>query len=125
MPGESLKQYLQARRKAISAAILIAGTAAGLFLYLTAPLPDDAARQEMEASKEYQRQLEMYGGTANVLALEIREWFDGLWHGPTLGITVVCLSALLALVVYLALIPLPPLPDGSREGPGEGKEHEP
>ncbi len=125
MPCESLKRYLQARRKGLAAGIVLAGLAAGLFIYLTAPARDDAVRQEMEATKEYQRQLEMYGGTANVLAIEIREWFDSLWHGPTLGITVMCLSALFALAVFVILTPLPPRA-GERGGDrGEGREHEP
>ncbi len=115
MAGGRLKQSFQPRRKVIALGILLVGLAAGLFIYLTASPPDDALREQMEATKEYERQMEMYGGTANVLASQIREWFAALWQGPTLGITVACLSAVLALVVFVVLIPLPRVPGADGE----------
>ncbi len=112
MPAGGFKSYLQARRQAIAAAILVLGFAAGTVLYIAArPAQDDLLREEEEASKVYQRQMEVYGGKANVFASQVREWLAGLWHGKTLGVTVACLSALLALVVFLVLTPLPPADD--------------
>lgn len=119
MPPGGIKHYLQARRRAVTAGILLAGFATGLVLYLAAPAPDDLLGNQALQSKQYLRQMEVYGGTANVLASEIREWFDGLWHGTTLGITIACLSAFLALVVFLALTPLPPRPDRNGEVRGD------
>ncbi len=85
MAGGGLKKYLQMRRKAVAAAILLAGLATGLFLYLTASVPDDdILGDQARQSKQYLRQLQEYGGTANVLASQIREWLAGLWHGKTL-----------------------------------------
>ncbi len=113
MPLGNLKHQLQARRRAVAAGILLAGFGAGVFLYLAASSPDDLLGDQAELSKQYLRQMEVYGGKANVVASEIREWFDGLWQGKTLGITVACLSAVLALAVFLALTPLPPMPGGN------------
>ncbi len=102
------KPHLQARRGALAAAILLAGLGAGLVIYLTAPAPsEDILGDQAEQSKQYLREVETYGGTANVVASQMREWFDSLWQGPRLGITVACVSALLAGVVFLALTPLP------------------
>ncbi len=112
MPTRSLKSDLQARRKVIAATILFVGIALGTILYVRVPpAQDDLLREEEEASKVYQRQMEMYGGKANVFASQVRDWFTGLWHGKTLGVTVACLSALVALAVFLALTPLPPYGD--------------
>ncbi len=103
-----LKRRLQARRRHVAAAILLVGCAVGLVIYLTASTPaDDFLADQANQSNQYQREMETYGGTANLLATQLREWFDGLWQGPTLGITVACLSALLAGIVFLALTPLP------------------
>jgi len=104
-----LKTYLQARRRAVATGILLTGLGAGLLICLTAsPLPEDLLADQANQSKQYQREMETYGGSANLLASQLREWFDALWHGPTLGITVACLAVLLAGVVFLALTPLAP-----------------
>src|SRR6202035_1077247 len=69
-----------------------------------------------EDSKVYLRQLELYGGKANVPGVELRQWFDGLWHGRSLAFTVAVLAALVAAGFRLAAIPLPPLDDGDAAG---------
>ncbi len=51
-------------------------------------------------SKQYLRGLELYGGTANVLADELRRWFDGLWHGKSLAFTLACLTILVSSGVF-------------------------
>jgi hypothetical protein len=119
-----LKRDLQARRTTVAAVILLAGLGAGLLIFLTAsPSSGDLLGDQANQSKQYQREMETYGGTANLLASEIREWFDGLWHGRTLGVTVACLSALLAVAVFLALTPLPPSLDGARAAqPPNGRQ---
>ena len=69
-----------------------------------APAPDDMLAYEIEHSKQYQRTLELYGGKANVLAVELTQWFDTLWHGTRLAYTVACASVLLAGAFWLAAI---------------------
>ena len=52
-------------------------------------------------SKAYQRELERFGGKANVLAAEITRWFAGLWQGRRLAYSVAILSLLASLALYL------------------------
>ncbi len=60
-----------------------------------------------EDSKQYLREMELYGGKANVLADELRRWFTGLWHGKSLAYTIACISVLLALGCSLTAARLP------------------
>jgi hypothetical protein len=108
---ENLGGFITARRKAVAAGILLAGFAAALLIYFTAAPPSDLLGERLEDSKRYLRQMEIYGGKANVLASEIRERFAGLWHGRALAFTVAGLSVLLAFAVFAALSPLPPTVD--------------
>jgi hypothetical protein len=75
------------RRRFIAAAILIIGLACAGVIYLRAG-PDAVSSYEWEETKQYQRTLELYGGTANVVASDFREWFASLWHGQRLAFTV-------------------------------------
>ncbi len=95
----------------LSHAILIAGLLAALVIYRTAAPPPEDPLGNMEDSKQSLRQLEMYGGQANVFAYELRRWFGGLWQGTSLAITVAFLATILAAGCRLAAIPLPP-PEG-------------
>jgi hypothetical protein len=52
-------------------------------------------------SKAYQRELERFGGKANVLAAEITHWFADLWQGRRLAYSVAFLSLLASLALYL------------------------
>ena len=117
--------------RSISAAILIGGLAAAILIYVKAGAPpENPLGYDPEDSKQYLRQLELYGGKANVLGVELRQWFDGLWHGRSLALTVAVLAALVAAGFRLAAIPLPPLEDGeaagarqpSRDSGGPGSE---
>jgi len=103
------------------AGILIAGLAPAIFIYVGAGPVDDPSAERLEDSKRYLRQMELYGGTANVLASQIREWFDGLWHGRRLAFTVAALVAVLAGVAYLVLTPRPAGSGGDYSGPGSGR----
>lgn len=87
-------------------------------IYFVNTVPDDASGYEFENSKKYLRELEVYGGKANVLATAFRHWFDGLWHGRSLAFTVAVISLFLALAYRFVATPLPPDVDGdaAREG---------
>jgi hypothetical protein len=39
-----------------------------------------------------------------VIAVELTQWFDSLWHGTRLAYTVACATVLLAVVLWLAAI---------------------
>jgi len=53
-----------------------------------------------EDSKKYLRDLELYGGKANVLANEFRLWFVGLWHGKSLAFTIAFITILISLAFF-------------------------
>jgi hypothetical protein len=52
-------------------------------------------------SKAYQRELERFGGKANVLAAELDRWFASLWHGRKLAFTVAFIAGVVSLTLYL------------------------
>jgi hypothetical protein len=107
---------LQPRRRLIAIAILLAGLGSALMIYLTAaPAPANPFGYEPEDSKRYLREMELYGGKVNVLASEFRQWFDSLWHGQRLAVTVVCLTLVLLLFFLIASTPLPPRVDPTSE----------
>lgn len=106
----------QERRNAVAAALLVAGLLAACVLYVRASRPGADAEERADDSKVYLRQMEVYGGTANVLASELREWFAGLWTGRSLAYTVAFLSLVVAAVARLVLTPLPPLPPAAESG---------
>jgi len=81
----------------LSYAILTIGLFSAVFLYVTAsPTPQDPLGYDPFASKKYLRDLELYGGKINILAVEFRQWFDRLWRGENLSYTIAFLTVMLA-----------------------------
>ena len=107
MPDEDMIGKLEARRRNVAGGILVAGFAAAIIIYLSTAPTANRREERLEDSKQYVRQLEFYGGTANVLANEARQWIASLWHGRRLAITIGCLSMLVAGAAFIALTPLP------------------
>ncbi len=118
----------------ISAVILLGGLGSAILIYQTAEntsygalgyeggsgsvypiMPDD--------SKKYQRDLELYGGKANLLMDQLRRGFAGLWHGKSLAFTVACLSILISFGVFYAANHLPSRVNS--DAPGENNRSEP
>jgi hypothetical protein len=100
---------IRGRRRLIAGAILFAGLGSALVIFLTAtPAPANPLGYEPEDTKKYLREMEVYGGKANVLASEFRKWFESLWHGRQLAVTVVCLTLILLFLFLFASTPLPP-----------------
>jgi hypothetical protein len=118
----------------ISAVILLGGLGSAILIYQTAEntsygalgyesgsgsvypiMPDD--------SKKYLRDLELYGGKANMLMDQLRRGVAGLWHGKSLAFTVACLSILISFGVFYAANHLPStlnsdaLSENNRNGP--------
>jgi hypothetical protein len=81
------------RRRALLTAL--AGLLISTAVYFTAPVNhgNPLGNDPMD-SKTYLRQLELYGGDANLLSVEFQQWFLALWHGRKLACTL--------LVIFLA-----------------------
>ena len=104
----------EARVRAGTRAILVLGFAAALVIYLTAqPPPDNPLGYDPLDTKKYLHDLEVYGGKANVIAAQFRDWFDSLWHGKQLAFTVAVLTVIAAGAFKFFATPLPPDPDAS------------
>lgn len=69
--------------------ILVLGLLIAGLIYATRS-PDD---EDVEfVTKRELLQMERIGGKANVLAIELRQWFVGLWQGQNLAFTLAYLS---------------------------------
>ena len=123
MRSRDLIRAAQERRTSVAATLLVAGLLVSCLLYVRATRPGNDSEERADDSKQYLRQMEVYGGTANVLASELREWFAELWTGRRLAFTVAFLSLVVAVAARLLLTPLPPQPP--EENPGEGRRHGP
>src|SRR5713226_915557 len=78
-------------------AILVIGFAAAALIYLTAqPPPGNPLGYDPLDTKKYLHDLEVYGGKANVIAAEFREWFASLWHGERLAFTLAVITVIAA-----------------------------
>jgi hypothetical protein len=89
----------------VAGAILVVGLASAILIYLSAAPPaNDALGYDPMQSKKYLHDLELYGGKANVLAVQIMDWFESLWHGTRLAYTVACAAVLLAGVFWFAAV---------------------
>jgi hypothetical protein len=109
------------RLRILGHTVLIAGAFAALVIYRTAAPPPESPLGDPEDSKQYLREMQMYGGEANVLAYEIRQGFDSLWHGRRLALTVAVLALLLAAGCRLAAGLLPHFEDSDpADPPGTG-----
>lgn len=103
----------------IGVAILLAGLGSSALIYETSrnhPKTVQAYEEgggsvypvSPEDSKQYLRDLQLYGGTANVLADELRRWFAGLWHGKSLAFTIACITILVSSGIFYAASHLQP-----------------
>jgi hypothetical protein len=111
----------QARRRFIALAIVFVGCGSALMIYVTAtPVPVNPLGYDPEDSKQYLREMEVYGGKANVIASDFLQWVESLWHGKRLAFTVVCLTLVLLLFFLAASTPLPP-----RIGPPPRRDQKP
>lgn len=109
---------MQTYLKLLSAIVLVVGLGSAIIIYLTAEKDsDNAAGYEVvggglypsapENSRMYERDLELYGGKAAVLANEFRYWFTGLWHGRALAITIAGIAIIISVVIFFVCAHLP------------------
>jgi hypothetical protein len=88
--------------------ILLVGLASALAVYVTARDPGtDPLGNPLDQSKVYLRTVEMVGGTANVVASQITDGFNALWHGKALAFTLAFLTLVLAYGFYFVTEDLP------------------
>lgn len=93
---------MRARLQAIALFILAIGLGAGGAIYAGADeATEHIAVQEMLWSKNYARQLERFGGKAAVAFDDFNRWFASLWHGKSLGLTLIWLSVFASGCVWL------------------------
>jgi hypothetical protein len=97
----------EARVRLITRAILLVGFVSAVVIYFANAGPGSASDYELERSKLYLHDMEVFGGKANILADEFRNWFDGLWHGRSLAFTVAVISVFTALAYRFVATPLP------------------
>ncbi len=107
---------LRERQAKVAAGIAIVGLLTAGVICLTASVRPGGSLERPEDSKQYLRQMEVYGGRANVLATQAREWFGGLWHGKRLAGTIAVLSLVVAALSFVALTPLAPTGETSEPG---------
>ncbi len=113
----------QERVRVGTRAILVLGLAAAVVIYLTAqPPPENPLGYDPLDTKKYLHDLEVYGGKANVIAAQFRDWFDSLWHGKRLAYTVAVITVIAAGTFKFFATPLPldpeaPDANGSHDQP--------
>jgi hypothetical protein len=118
----------------ISAIILVVGLSSAVWIYQTAENRSYGALSYEEGgdsvypvmpedSKKYLRDLELYGGKANVLMDELRRRFVGLWHGKSLAYTVGGLAILVSFGVFYGANHLPFRPES--DTPAEDHRNKP
>lgn len=109
-----------ARRRALALVVLAAGLAGAAWVYaaaLEAEAQDNpqgyssALLMSPEYSKKFLRDLEVYGGKANVLMFKFRAWLEGLFQGRSLAYVMAGLSLLISAALFL----------GGCRGPGRAE----
>lgn len=105
------KFNLRTRLRVAAAVALFSGLAIGGGIYLGADdereasayvvIGDNAYPIDPTISKTYVLQLERFGGKSAVLFDELNRWFESLWHGKTLGLTLASLGVVAALGLFL------------------------
>ena len=92
---------LQTRLYLGSAVIMLAGLGAAAVVYLVAgDTPDGVQGFDIEGSRKSLRDLELYGGTSNVLVAEFMAWFGGLWHGQSLAYTIATITVVISGALF-------------------------
>jgi hypothetical protein len=96
-----------------SAVILLVGLSGSALIYQAA-INDSTGEQSYEIvggyvypgtggyTKKYVHDLQLYGGSAAVLADEFMRWFNGLWRGKSLSFIVAGLAFILSFGVFIA-----------------------
>jgi hypothetical protein len=85
----------------LSYVIFTIGIGMAIVIYVTASsTPPHPLGYDPFASKKYVRELEVFGGKINILAVEFRQWFESLWRGKTLAYTIAFLTLMLSSLLW-------------------------
>jgi multisubunit Na+/H+ antiporter MnhB subunit len=116
---ESAAEALERRLRRVTRTILAVGFGGALVAWIVARArPENPLGYDPLDNKKYVHDLQVYGGTANVVAAEFREWFAGLWYGKNLAYTIAVLTVLVVLLVRFYLLTNPSVDEeggGARE----------
>ena len=96
---------IKTRLHILASSTLLFGLGSSLMIYMIElHTQDDEMEYTIDVTKKSLRDMEVIGGKANVLASELIDWFNGLWHGRTLAYTVafitIAISVGLLIVAY-------------------------
>ncbi len=111
---------MKKRLYAACVVVLVAGLGGSAWIYRTADDgPDLSGAYQIvivdgvpravapNESKAYVRELQRFGGKMALVIDDIDRWWDGLWHGRSLAITVAFLTVLTAFALYFIALALP------------------
>ena len=85
----------------LSYGILTLGLGLAVLLYMTAASPSPyPLGYDPFTSKKYVRELDLYGGKINVLAVELHQWLASLWRGKALAYTIAVLTLMLSALLW-------------------------
>ena len=106
-----------------SLVVVLVGLSSALLIYLTAGADSDldenvqivvvdgkTYRVPLASTKSYRRELQRFGGGAALLFDDLDRWFEGLWRGRSLAITVAWITAFVSAGLFLFARQLPPDP---------------
>jgi hypothetical protein len=86
----------------LASGIFLLGLGLAIFLYVTAASPPPhPLGYDPFTSKKYVRELELYGGKINVLAVELHQWLASLWRGKALAYTIAVLTHMLSSLLWV------------------------
>lgn len=103
----------EARVKRVTIVILAIGFGAAIVAFFAAaPQPANPLGYDPMDTKRYLHDLQMYGGTANVLAAQFRDWFTSLWYGRNLAYTIAVITVIVVVVYRFFAVPVYPMEVG-------------
>ncbi|MDR3629981.1 MAG: hypothetical protein P4L42_06570 [Desulfocapsaceae bacterium] len=110
-----------------AALIVIGGVGCAVIVYLTAePAALPPLGYDPMTTKTTLREMQLYGGMANVLATQFRQWFAGLWHGRPLAFILAFISLSVGYLLWRLSMGLQTCPAGEtrkRNFPAAGPDH--
>lgn len=91
---------LKTRLHLAALAVFLTCLAAGAIIYALGDEPGEDLG--FENTNAYRHQLQRLGGKALILYDQFDRWFDSLWQGKALGVTIICVGVLASLGLVAA-----------------------